>query len=133
MKAALWITAFAIGLCNSASAATPSRRFDRVQRVDVILTDFALTPQRLHLRRGQAYRLRFVNRSSGGHNFSAPSFFAAAQVSPADAGTVSAGKVELGANQSRSVTLIPAAGSYGVACTHFLHTGFGMVGSITVD
>jgi len=52
---------------------------------------------------------------------------------PADAGAVAGGKVELGGNQSRTLRLVPAAGSYAMTCTHFLHAGFGMVGSITVD
>ena len=131
MRAALLVPVLLSGLCANATVAAQSRT--RAQPIDVILTDFAFTPQRLHLRQGQAYRLRFVNRGSGGHNFSAPAFFAAARIDPADAGAVAGGKIELGGNQSRTLRLVPAAGNYAVTCTHFLHAGFGMVGSITVD
>jgi plastocyanin len=131
MRATLLVAALLSGLCANVSVAAQSRT--RAQPIDVILTDFAFAPQRLHLRQGQAYRLRFVNRGSGGHNFSSPAFFAAARIDPADAGAVAGGKVELGGNQSRTLRLVPAAGSYAATCTHFLHAGFGMVGSITVD
>jgi plastocyanin len=131
MRATLLVAALLSGLCANVSVAAQSRT--RAQPIDVILTDFAFTPQRLHLHQGQAYMLRFVNRGSGGHNFSSPAFFAAARMDPADAGAVAGGKVELGGNQSRTLRLVPAAGSYAVTCTHFLHAGFGMVGSITVD
>jgi plastocyanin len=133
MRNALIIATVALGVCGSASAATRPQATGRAQRVDVILSDFAFTPKSLRFHRGQAYQLRFVNRGSGGHNFSAPEFFASAQVNPADAGTVAGGKVELGKGESRTVRLVPAAGTYRVTCTHFLHTSFGMTGSIAVD
>jgi plastocyanin len=31
------------------------------------------------------------------------------------------------------VRLVPAAGTYRVMCTHFMHPSFGMTGAITVD
>jgi plastocyanin len=133
MKTASSIAIIAIGLCGNMAVTTPSRAQGRERQVEIVLSDFAFTPQNPHLRRGQAYRLRFTNRASGGHNFSAPAFFASARVNPADAGYVAGGKVELGARQSVSVRLIPAAGIYDVTCTHFLHAGFGMVGRVTVD
>jgi len=133
MRNVLIIAGVALSLCGSGSAATRPQAAGRVQRVNVILSDFVFTPQNLRLRRGQAYQLQFVNRGSDGHNFSAPEFFAAAQVNPADTGAVLGGKVELGKGQSRTVRLIPAAGNYRVTCTHFLHTNFGMTGSLVVD
>ena len=131
MKAALLVVAILSGACAGTSVAAQSRT--KAQSLDVVLTDFAFTPQNLHMRQGQAYALRFVNRGSGGHNFSAPAFFAAARINPADAGAIAGGKVELGRDQSRTLRLVPAAGRYDVTCTHFLHAGFGMVGSITVN
>jgi plastocyanin len=133
MRSAAIIAAIALGLCGSASAATKPQAAGRVQRVDVVLSAFAFTPQSLRLHRGQTYQLRFVNRGSGGHNFAAPEFFASAQINPAEAGAVAGGKVEPGKGESRTVRLVPIAGTYWVTCTHFLHTGFGMIGSIVVD
>src|SRR3954452_18527249 len=104
--------------CGGAFAATARKPGGRVPRVNVVLSNFAFTPQTLHLSQGRAYQLHFVNQGSDGHNFSAPEFFASAQVDPADAGTISGGKVELGKGESRDVRLVPAAGRYNVTCTH---------------
>jgi len=106
---------------------------DPAQPVEIALSNFDFTPKDLHLRQGQAYRLRFVNRGSGGHNFSAPDFFAAARIDPADAAAVAKGSVELAKGEAREVRLTPAAGTYKVKCTHFMHSAFGMKGSITVE
>jgi plastocyanin len=122
-----------IGLCDSSLAATRTPARSRVQAVTIILSDYAFTPRDILLHHGQAYQLRFVNQGSGGHNFSAPEFFAAAQISPTDAAAIPGGKVELGKGESRIVRLVPAAGRYGVTCTHFLHAGFGMTGTVTVN
>src|SRR3954465_8000965 len=110
--------------CGGAFAATARKPGGRVQRVNVVLSNFAFTPQTLHLNRGRAYRLHFVNQGSDGHNFSAPEFFAAAQINAADMGAVSGGKVELGKGESRDVRLVPTVGKYAVTCTHFLHASF---------
>ncbi len=102
-------------------------------RTEIVLADFSFTPAALHLKAGQAVTLHFVNRGSGGHNFDAPDFFAAARIDPASAGAVKNGKVELKKGLSADVTLVPAKGSYHVHCSHLMHTGFGMKGDITVD
>lgn len=118
------------GLLSPAQAQAPA---SAPLPVEILLTDFDFTPKHLRLRQGQLYRLHFVNRGSGGHNFSAPEFFRSADIEPADAGAVRKGKVELAKGESRDVRLRPAAGSYKVKCTHFLHSAFGMKGSITVE
>jgi plastocyanin len=118
---------------GNAFAATADRTVDRARPVNVVLSNFAFTPQMLHLRHGRAYRLHFVNQGSDSHNFSAPEFFAAARINPADIGAISGGKVELGKGESRDVRLVPAIGTYNATCTHFLHASFGMTGGIAVD
>ena len=133
MRALLFLAAMAVGIGVDAAAATRRPAAQRLARVDVVLSDFAFTPQALHLRQGRPYRLRFVNQGTGGHNFTAPEFFAVARIDPADIGAVAGGRVELARGESREVRLVPAAGAYRVVCTHPLHTSFGMVGSIVVD
>jgi uncharacterized cupredoxin-like copper-binding protein len=134
MRTSLIITALVIGLCGSASAATRPPAGAQAKPVNIILSDFAFTPQNVRLHHGQAYQLRLMNRGSGGHNLAAPEFFAAAQVSPADAAAIAGGRIEVGKGESRTLRLVPvAAGRYNMSCTHFLHAGFGMTGSITVD
>ena len=74
--------------------------------------------------------LHLVNTGNGGHNFSAPQFFAAAR---GVSGPVRNGAVEVGSHGSADVRLTPAAGHYRLRCTHSLHTAFGMTGDITVE
>lgn len=94
------------------------------------LYSFGYAPKAIRLAAGRPVTLNFVNTAGGGHNFSAPSFFAAANVT---SGSAPNGVVELGAHQSRSITLIPRAGSYKVRCTHTFHKQFGMTGQILVN
>ncbi len=94
------------------------------QRVEVVLANFSFTPAALHLKAGRPVTMHFVNQGSGGHNYSAPEFFGPA---------VPGGKVELKKGESRDVALTPRAGHYDVRCTHFLHTSFGMKGTIDVE
>lgn len=103
------------------------------KRVEVILADFSYSPQTIRLRSNEQVVLRLTNRGSGGHNFSAPEFFAKARLDPASAALLSKGKVEVGKGASVDLTLTPAAGRYKLKCTHFLHSGFGMKGEIIVE
>jgi uncharacterized cupredoxin-like copper-binding protein len=104
------------------------------ETVSVELSSFKFTPSVLRLQHGHAYRLHLSNASSGGHDFSAPGFFAASAIAPEDRGKVTGGKVKLSGHQAVDITLTPQkAGSYAVTCTHFMHSGFGMKGQITVQ
>jgi uncharacterized cupredoxin-like copper-binding protein len=102
--------------------------------VEIELSNFKFTPATINLEHGRDYVLHFVNRSSGGHDFSAPAFFAAAKVAAEDQGKLSkSGRVALGGGEEARIHLTaPAAGHYKVSCTHFMHTTFGMTGEIVV-
>ena len=102
------------------------------QTVDVRLTSFDFTPAQIHLRAGQPIMLRLTNGSSGGHNFSAPQFFAASQVA-AGQSAIHNGTIEVPSHQTVTVRLTPQRGSYRLRCTHTLHTTFGMRGRIVVE
>jgi plastocyanin len=116
----------------AARTAEAGADFSAAQKIEVSLSSFAFTPATITLRAGQPYALQLVSRASGGHNFKAPAFFAAAQVSPGDAGKVTGGKVELRGGESTTIHLIPAAGSYKLVCSHFGHGMLGMKGTIIV-
>src|SRR5262245_2756735 len=120
-----------LGAASIAPAATPD--WQKAELVQVTLSNFAFTPAALHLHKGQPYRLHFVNEGSGGHNFSAAEFFMAAQIDPGDATKLRKGAVDLEKGEARDIRLVPAAGSYKVKCTHFMHTAFGMKGTIEVN
>jgi plastocyanin len=100
--------------------------------ITVRLSSFAIEPETIRLRAGVPVRLQLVNESSGGHNFSAPGFFAASRF---PAGTAPpAGVVEVPARSRAEVVVVPLTpGTYRVECTHFLHALFGMTGRILVE
>ena len=98
-------------------------------QVTVKVWSFGFAPQPLALAAGQPVTLTFVNQSGGGHDFTAPGFFQHARIV---AGSAPGGVVALKGHESRSVTLIPAAGSYQAHCGHFLHKQMGMSDQIFV-
>lgn len=128
----LALAAAALSPASALGQTAPSDWAD-ARPVEIVLSNFAFTPETLRLQHGRAYRLHFVNQGSGGHNFASPDFFSQARIDPADAAAVRNGKIELKKGEARDVRLIPAQGSYKVKCTHFLHTGFGMKGRIIVE
>jgi len=98
--------------------------------VEVRLSNFEFAPETIRLRAGEPVALRLVNASSGGHNFAAREFFAAAR---AVSGPVEDGAVEVPEHGTVEVRLTPARGSYRLRCTHTLHSTFGMRGRIIVE
>ena len=121
-------------LAFSAAIAAPALAqadWSRAQRVEVKLDSFSYTPSTIHLRAGQPVVLHLVNVASGGHDFAAKEFFAAATVR--DPAAVAGGRVELGKHESRDIALVPRAGHYPLKCTHPFHKMFGMSGEIVVD
>ena len=101
--------------------------------VNVQLANFKFTPRTIVLDHGRPYVLRLANVAKGGHDFSAPAFFAAARVAPEDRRMVAEGEVEVPPGQVREIRLTaPAAGSYKLKCTHQFHKFFGMSGKIVV-
>jgi plastocyanin len=118
----------------SASLAVPAAaqpNWDSAARVEVKLASFSFDPKVVHLHAGQPVLLHLVNAASGGHDFAAKEFFAAATLR--DPASVDRGRVELGGHESRDVALVPRAGRYPLKCTHMFHQTFGMTGEIVVD
>jgi len=115
---------FALLAAALAVSSATQAQSDAPQRVEIVLTNFSITPAAIHLKAGTPVVPHFVNQGSSGHNFSAPTFFGSA---------VPGGTVELRKGESRDVSLAPHAGHYDVRCTHFLHASFGMKGTIDVD
>jgi len=123
--------AFAAGLivaCASSHAVAQAADEERVE-----LSNFDFTPKDIRLHAGQATTLVLTNTASGGHNFAAREFFAAARVDPADAALVKDGEVDVPSKSTVTVHLVPAAGTYKLTCTHAMHSMFGMKGTIVVE
>jgi uncharacterized cupredoxin-like copper-binding protein len=97
------------------------------------LSSFDFTPSTLHLKAGRPVVLHLVNSGSGGHDFTAPAFFAAARIRPQDRAFAGKGSIDLRGGQSVDVALVPKAGTYPLKCSHAFHKTFGMSGRIVVD
>ncbi len=127
----------AIVLATAALAASsaPAQTYDwsQASQVTVTLSSFAFDPSDIHLHAGQPVVLHLVNEAGGGHNFSAPEFFAAAVVRPQDQALLRKGAVNLAGHETKDIALVPHAGTYKLRCTHTMHTAFGMTGDIVVD
>lgn len=90
---------------------------------------FAFAPTPIYLAAGKPVTLTFQNVSGSSHDFTAREFFAAARIT---AGAAPDGEIELRGHESRTITLIPAAGTYNAHCSHFLHSALGMHTQIVV-
>ena len=101
-----------------------------IRTVEVKLSSFDFTPAALHLKSGEPILLPLVNTGRGGHNFTAPEFFAAAS---GVSGPVRKGTVEVAGHQAVDVRLTPVHGAYHLRCSHTFHSTFGMHGEIDVQ
>ena len=96
----------------------------------IIMWSFGFSPKPLLLAAGRPVTLTFVNRSGSSHDFVARTFFANSRIL---AGDVMEGMVDLRGGETKSVRLIPRAGSYSAHCSHFFHKQFGMSDVIIVN
>jgi plastocyanin len=117
------------GLLLGASAAVHAQP----TTVTVELSNFKFSPNAIQLRRGTPTTLHLHNNAGGGHNFSAPEFFAAGRLVGASARLVRNGTIEVPGHGAVDVTLVPSAGRYRLKCTHTFHSTFGMKGAIVVN
>ena len=120
--AALSILAAAPGAAQTGS--------NQPTQIVVQIWNFGFAPHPIHLAAGKPVTMTFVNQSGSGHDFTAPGFFQHAKIS---AGAAPEGEIEFGPHQTRSITLIPARGTWQAHCSHFLHKQMGMSDTIVVD
>jgi plastocyanin len=99
-------------------------------QIVVQVYSFGFAPQPIHLAAGRPVTLVFANSSGSSHDFTAPGFFQHARIL---AGGPVGDEVELRPHETRSVTLVPAAGTYQAHCSHFLHKQMGMNDTIVVN
>ena len=117
---------------TTGAAQTPD--WSQAKPLTIELSSFKFTPATETLQHGTAYRIHFVNKSSGGHGFVAKEFFAGSIVAPEDRAKITNGGVDVDGGESVDVRLIPnKTGSFKVHCSHFMHSSFGMTGTITVQ
>ena len=126
MRISTLLAATLIMLAGSSAVAQPTS-------VAVQMSNFKFAPSTIVLDHGRSYVLHLVNAASGGHDFTAVEFFAAANVAAADRRFISDGEVEVPPGRAIDIRLVaPAAGRYKLKCSHSLHKMLGMSGSIVV-
>jgi plastocyanin len=120
--------AAAASLC--ALALSPAIAQPAPQRVTIAVWNFGFAPSPIHLAAGRPVTLVFTNRSGSSHDFTASAFFAASSIV---AGSARGGEIELKGHETRSITLVPRAGTYPAHCSHFMHKQLGMNDTIVVN
>jgi uncharacterized cupredoxin-like copper-binding protein len=126
---------FAVSVAIALVMATSvlAQESSQADRVAIELSSFKFTPSTITLEHGRPYVLHLSNKARGSHNFVAKTFFAAADVAPADRARLSKGGIEVdGGDQAEIHFTAPSPGRYEVHCSHFMHTSFGMKGEIIV-
>lgn len=118
--------ALTVALCLAMPALAQAPGANRIINV----ANYSFTPKPIQLAAGQPVTLTFVNQSGGGHDFTAKEFFEASTIT---AGAAPAGKVALAAHETKTITLVPRAGTYQAHCSHFLHASMGMTDEIVVS
>ena len=96
----------------------------------ILVWSFGFAPKPIHLVADQPITLTFQNRSGSSHDFTAKQFFASSRII---AGAAPEGEIELKPYETKSVTLIPRAGTYNAHCSHFFHEPLGMSDTIFVN
>ena len=128
----IWKMLAALAVLSTLTGAAPPGA--AVEVVTVHLSSFRFAPALIRLAHGRRYQFHFINDSGGGHDFVAPRFFAAAQLTPKDRARLAHGEIELTGHDEADIAFeAPAAGTYEFHCSHFLHQTFGMKGRIVVD
>jgi uncharacterized cupredoxin-like copper-binding protein len=137
---ALFVALFLVGAANVVNAGAQSESipetvdWSRAQTIQVVMTNYAFTPNALQFRSNTPYHLRLVNNSGRDHSFDASDFFAAVGTAPEDRSKIVAGKVEVEGGQAVDVKIVPAKpGAYKFHCSHFLHSTFGMTGEALIQ
>jgi plastocyanin len=99
-------------------------------QLGIQLSNFSIAPKPIQLAAGKPVTLTFENRAGSGHDFTAKEFFAASTIT---AGAAPGGKIELAGHETKSITLVPRAGTYDAHCSHFLHASMGRTDQIVVQ
>jgi uncharacterized cupredoxin-like copper-binding protein len=100
--------------------------------VSVNLIDDKFVPEHLVLRHGVHYRLHLENHGKDTHEFTAPKFFASAEIDGTAALNREHTEVVLQPGESKDVLLTPQRpGAYDLICAD--HDWDGMTGLITVE
>jgi uncharacterized cupredoxin-like copper-binding protein len=127
--------AYAIGrvfaLLAIVVAASMAGAASKPVKVEVTMVDYQFVPDHLTFQHGVAYQLHLENHGKETHEFTAPTFFAAADIENPDVLNRERTEVLLQPGDVKDVFLTPhKPGTYDLRCAD--HDWYGMVGGITV-
>jgi uncharacterized cupredoxin-like copper-binding protein len=118
----------------AAPAAAQTPGWANARPLTVELSSFRFAPSAISLQHGTAYRLHLVNKSSGGHDFVAREFFAGSTIAADDRAKIRKGAIDVDGGEAVDILLIPnQTGTFKLRCSHFMHSTFGMTGTIVVQ
>ena len=104
----------------------------KAETVTVVGIDYVFTPNHLVFRVGSAYRLRFENRGKDLHEFTAPAFLKAIEISNPEALNQERTEIVVEPGQAKDLDFVPRqAGRYPFFCAD--HDWAGMTGDIVVE
>lgn len=113
------------GAASAAAAAAPVR-------VDVVLVDYQFEPDHLTFRQGVHYQLHLENHGKETHEFTAPVFFASAEIDNPQVLNSDHTEILMQPGDKKDVYLTPKMpGAYDLRCAD--HDWYGMIGGITVE
>lgn len=111
----------------------------KAKTVDVELSEYDFTPDKLHFQRGQPYRLHLANDGWEAHDFASKPFFqaiAAAKLVGSQKTISEPHLVSIGVapGQVKDLYFVPVrAGTYSFECNEPLHATFGMTGVAQIE
>jgi uncharacterized cupredoxin-like copper-binding protein len=121
-------------ILSTGSEAAPAGQQGQAEVVRVELSNFRLNPGTLSLVHGHAYVLELVNRSSGGHDFTARGLFASARIESGDGARIEKGSIEVPGKETVRIGFVPLEpGTFEFHCAHPFHATLGMKGRMVVQ
>ncbi len=100
--------------------------------VNVVMIDYRFQPDHLTFQHGVHYRLHLENHGKQTHEFTAPTFFAAAKIDNPEVLNSEHSEIVMQPGDSKDLFFTPGApGTYDLRCAD--HDWDGMVGGITVQ
>jgi len=104
----------------------------KAEAVTLVGSDYAFTPNHLTFRVGSAYRLHFENRGKDLHEFTAPAFLKAIDISNREVLNQEGTEIVVEPGQAKDLYFVPKqAGRFPFACAD--HDWAGMTGDIVVE
>jgi uncharacterized cupredoxin-like copper-binding protein len=100
--------------------------------LDVVMIDYKFVPDHLTFQHGTLYRLHLENHGKETHEFTAPTFFAAAKIDNPDVLNHEHTEIVMQPGDAKDIIFTPGKpGTYDLRCSD--HDWNGMVGGITVE